>query len=59
MTDDGDGLPLADRGDLPPLQYYGYVVGIYYNGELQDQRAVPVSLLDKFPPPIHKPLPTE
>jgi hypothetical protein len=52
-------MPPADRGDLPPLQYYGYVVGIYYNGELQDQRADPVSLLDKFPPPIHKPLPTE
>jgi hypothetical protein len=52
-------MPPADRGDLPPLQYYGYVVGIYYNGELQDQRAEPVSLLDKFPPPIHKPLPTE
>lgn len=52
-------MPPADRGDLPPLQYYGYVVGIYYNGELQDQRAEPVSLLDKFPPPIHKALPTE
>jgi len=52
-------LPPADRGDLPPLQYFGYVVGIYYNGELQDQRADPVSLLDKFPPPIHKALPTE
>jgi len=52
-------MPPADRGDLPPLQYYGYVVGIYYNGELQDQRADPVSLLDKFPPPIHKALPAE
>ncbi len=47
-------LPLADRGDLPPLQYYGYVVAIYYNGELQDQRAEPVSLLEKFAPPIRK-----
>ena len=52
-------MPPVDRGDLPPLQYYGYVVGIYYNGELQDQRADPVSLLDKFPPPIHKALPAE
>lgn len=42
-------LPLEDRGDLPPLQFYGYVVGIYYKGELQDSRAEPVSLLDEFP----------
>ncbi|MDD5200682.1 MAG: hypothetical protein PHC88_12875 [Terrimicrobiaceae bacterium] len=47
-------LPAADRGDLPPLQYYGYVVAIYYNGELQDSRADPVSLLDQFAPPLHK-----
>lgn len=52
-------MPLADRGDLPPLQFYGYVVAIYYNGELQDQRADPVSLLDKFPPPVHKDSATE
>jgi hypothetical protein len=42
-------MPPTDRGDLPPLQYYGYVVGVYYKGELQDQRADPVSLLDQFP----------
>jgi hypothetical protein len=47
-------MPPTDRGDLPPLQYYGYVVAIYYKGELQDQRAEPVSLLDQFAPPIHK-----
>jgi hypothetical protein len=47
-------MPPSDRGDLPPLQYYGYVVAIYYNGELQDQRAEPVSLLEQFAPPIHK-----
>jgi hypothetical protein len=41
--------PPSDRGDLPALQYYGYVVGVYYKGELQDQRAEPVSLLDQFP----------
>lgn len=52
-------MPPVDRGDLPPLQYYGYVVAIYYNGELQDQRAEPVSLLDKFPPPVHKDSATE
>lgn len=42
-------LPIDDRGDLPPLQYYGYVVGIYYKGELQDFRAEPASLADQFP----------
>lgn len=47
-------VPPADRGDLPPLNYHGYVVAIYYNGELQDSRADPVSLLDKFPPPLSR-----
>ncbi len=42
-------MPADDRGDLPPLQYYGWVLGIYYKGELQDSRAEPVSLLDDFP----------
>lgn len=42
-------MPPSDRGDLPAVQYYGYVVGVYYKGELQDQRADPVSLLDQFP----------
>lgn len=46
-------LPLEDRGDLAPLQYYGYVVAIYYDGELQDQRADPPSLLNQFAPPLH------
>lgn len=32
--------------------FYGYVVGIYYNGELQDTRAVPVKLVRDFPPPL-------
>lgn len=52
-------LPLEDRGDLPPLQYYGYVVAIYYNGELQDQRADPPSLLNDHAPSLHKDLPAE
>ena len=32
--------------------YYGYVVCIYYNKELQDQAADPVTLLKKYPPPL-------
>jgi hypothetical protein len=47
-------LPLEDRGDVPPLQYYGYVVAIYYDGELQDQRADPPSLLEEHAPPLQK-----
>jgi|GEM_PF-3922006 len=35
-----------------PNTFYGYVVGIYYNGELQDTRAVPVRLVRDFPPPL-------
>lgn len=31
-----------------PVQFYGYIVGIYYNGELQDSRAEPTALLDQF-----------
>jgi hypothetical protein len=52
-------LPLEDRGDLAPLQYYGYVVAIYYDGELQDQRADPPSLLNQYAPPLHKDPPSE
>jgi tetratricopeptide (TPR) repeat protein len=50
-------MPLKDRGDLAPLQYYGYVVAIYYDGELQDQRPDPPSLLDQHAPPLHKDAP--
>lgn len=35
-----------------PNTFYGYIVGIYYNGELQDSRAVPVRLVRDFPPPL-------
>ena len=53
----GYRMPLVNRGDLPPLQYYGYVIAIYYNGELQDQRADPPSLLNQYAPALHKDLP--
>jgi len=39
-------MPSADSGDR---QYFGYVIGIYFKGELQDSRAEPVSLLEQFP----------
>lgn len=37
-----------DRG----LQYYGYVIGIYFQGDLQDSRGEPVALLEQFPLPL-------
>jgi len=48
-------LPMEDRGDLPPMQYHGYVVGIYYKGELQDERAEPVAMLEQFPLKLYVP----
>jgi len=41
---------VADDGTT--RQYYGYMVLVYYKGLLQDFRAVPVDLRDKFPPPF-------
>jgi tetratricopeptide (TPR) repeat protein len=32
--------------------YYGYVVCVYYNKELQDQAADPVTLIKAYPPPL-------
>jgi hypothetical protein len=36
-------------------KYVGYVVGLYYNDELQDFRSDPPSLLKKFPLPLSAP----
>lgn len=48
-------LPKLDPKDAATEQrnYYGYIVRLYYKGELQDVRADPITLLKKFPPPIH------
>ena len=32
--------------------YYGYIVCIYYDKELQDQAADPMTLIKKYPPPL-------
>lgn len=45
-------MPSEDRGDMGDVQYHGYVVGIYFKGELQDSRAEPVAVLEKFPLPL-------
>lgn len=41
--------PLPEGQGDQPLQYYGYVVGVYFKGELQDVRAEPPSLAEQFP----------
>jgi len=42
-------LPATSRGEQ--RDYYGYIVRLYYRGELQDTKAEPASLNQKFPPP--------
>ena len=56
---DGDTETLAVSYDLPAQQarnehreYYGYLVRLYYRGELQDTQAEPASLNQKFPAPF-------
>jgi hypothetical protein len=39
----------ANTGRGEPREYFGYIVRIYYKGELQDTQAVPASLNQKFP----------
>ena len=39
--------------DLPGVSYAGYVVGVYYKGELQDTRADPGSLARAHPLPLY------
>lgn len=40
-------------GDTTGRKYFGYVVGIYYNNELQDFRADPGKLAKDFPLPLY------
>lgn len=42
-------LPQPDARD--PRKYFGYVVRLYYQGELQDTRAEPPNLNQRFPAP--------
>jgi hypothetical protein len=45
-------VPMIGRDGGPPPNYYGYMVNIYYRGQLQETRADPVDLQDLFPPPL-------
>ena len=56
---DGDTETLEVSYELPTPQartehreYYGYIVRLYYRGELQDTKAEPASLNQKFPAPF-------
>ncbi|MEQ1853167.1 MAG: hypothetical protein ABMA01_16435 [Chthoniobacteraceae bacterium] len=55
---DGDSETLEVSYELPQpppngerREYHGYIVRLYYRGELQDAQADPASLQQKFPPP--------
>jgi hypothetical protein len=45
---------LIPKSKTPPetRKFYGYIVRVYYKGELQDMRAEPVKLLKQYPPPL-------
>lgn len=43
----------AASNGSPGRTFVGYIVGIYYNGELQDTRADPGNLAKKFPLPLY------
>ncbi len=56
---DGNIETLEVTYDLPmsavrrePREYHGYIVRLYYRGELQDSQADPASLNQKFPAPF-------
>lgn len=56
---DGETETLEVSYELPTPQarteqreYYGYIVRLYYHGELQDSKAEPASLTQKFPAPF-------
>ena len=46
--------PMAGKDGGPPPTYHGYLVNIYYQGQLQETRADPVDLQDLFPPPLNE-----
>jgi len=45
-------IPRMGPDGGPPPTYYGYMVNIYHNGQLQDTRSDPVDLQELFPPPL-------
>lgn len=47
-------VPRVGPDGGPPPQFYGYMVNIYHNGQLQETRADPLDLQDLFPPPLNE-----
>ncbi len=47
-------IPRVGPDGGPPPTYYGYMVNIYHNGQLQDTRSDPVDLQELFPPPLRE-----
>ena len=45
----------AASNGSPGRKYEGYIVGVYYNKELQDFRSDPANLQKKFPLPLYLP----
>jgi hypothetical protein len=43
----------AASNGSPGREFVGYIVGVYYNSELQDTRADPGNLVKKFPLPLY------
>lgn len=43
----------AASNGSPGRKFVGYIVGVYYNGELQDTQAEPGALAKKFPLPLY------
>ncbi|MDX2079903.1 MAG: tetratricopeptide repeat protein [Terrimicrobiaceae bacterium] len=50
---DSDLPGSALSNGLPGRTYAGYIVGVYYNNELQDTRAEPGTLAKRFPLPLY------
>ena len=50
---DSDLPGSAASNGSPGRTFAGYIVGVYYNGELQDTRAEPGPLAKKFPLPLY------
>lgn len=50
---DGGNAGSSGANGAPGRTYYGYTVGVYYDGELQDSRADPGSLDKQHPLPLY------
>ena len=42
---------MIQQAQAQQREYYGYIVRLYYRRELQDTKAEPANLNQKFPPP--------